>query len=290
MVKLADEDIYTREVLEWKGIHLFHFGGSACSQKTRVFLNIKGIEWESHLVDLSAQENYRAWYLGINPRGLVPTLVIDGEVHIESNDLLIELERRYPEPTLIPRGREAEIGALLKHEDDLHLDLRTLTFRFMRPYKGPFRSAEALDQYRAGGSGTVLGKADANKQREIEFWESAADGIPDDAAKRSTEAFIEALSKLDEDLADQPYLLGERLTVLDIAWFIYANRLSLVGYPLEVLHPRVNAWFRGLAERPDFASEVGLPPAAADALNDFQSELRATGRALSDVAALGCGA
>ncbi|MDA0239054.1 MAG: glutathione S-transferase N-terminal domain-containing protein, partial [Proteobacteria bacterium] len=115
MVKLADSDIQTREVLDWKGVHLFHFYGSSCSQKTRIFLNLKGIPWESHLIDMGNYENMGAWYLGINPRGLVPTLVIDGEVHIESNDIIALLDERFPAPKLIPAGRESEVDDLLRH-------------------------------------------------------------------------------------------------------------------------------------------------------------------------------
>jgi hypothetical protein len=80
MVQLVDSDIKTREVLGWKGVHVLHFMGSSCSQKLRIFLNLKGIKWESHLVDLFTNENFRPWFLGINPRGLVPVLVHDGAV------------------------------------------------------------------------------------------------------------------------------------------------------------------------------------------------------------------
>ena len=130
MVQLADADIATREVLEWKGLHLFHFMGSSCSQKTRIFLNLKGIAWESHILSLGGGENYSAYYLGINPRGLVPALVIDGQVHIESNDIMTLLDQRFPELRLIPEGREGDMDRLLHHEDDLHHDVRTITFRF----------------------------------------------------------------------------------------------------------------------------------------------------------------
>ena len=85
-------DIKTKEVLEWKGIHLFHFSGSSCSQKLRIFLNIKDLNWVSHPIDLIKNENFSPWYLGINPRGLVPTLVHDGEVHIESNEIMKYLD------------------------------------------------------------------------------------------------------------------------------------------------------------------------------------------------------
>ena len=88
MVQLVNGDIKTREVLDWKGVHVLHFMGSSCSQKLRIFLNVKGIEWESHPVDLFTNENFQPWFLGINPRGLVPVLVDDGAVHIESNDII----------------------------------------------------------------------------------------------------------------------------------------------------------------------------------------------------------
>ena len=41
-------DIKTREVLGWQGVHVLHFAGSSCSQKLRIFLNLKGIKWQSH--------------------------------------------------------------------------------------------------------------------------------------------------------------------------------------------------------------------------------------------------
>jgi glutathione S-transferase len=88
VVQLLDGDIRTREVLGWRGLHAIHTHLSSCSQKLRIFLNLKGIKWESHLVDLMAGENFRPWFLGINPRGLVPVLVHDGAVHIESNDII----------------------------------------------------------------------------------------------------------------------------------------------------------------------------------------------------------
>ena len=100
MVKLADEDIKTREVLDWKGLHVFHFIFSSCSQKLRIFLSLKGIDYESHEVDLMTNENLSDYFLGINPRGLLPVIVHDGDVHIESNDILTYLESVYPEPAV----------------------------------------------------------------------------------------------------------------------------------------------------------------------------------------------
>jgi Glutathione S-transferase, N-terminal domain len=149
MVQLLDSDIKTRKVLEWMGVHVLHFMGSSCSQKLRIFLNLRGIKWESHIVDLFTNENFQPWFLGINPRGLVPVLVHDGAVHIESNDIIQYLEKTFPTPKLIPAGHENEVAGLLKHEDDLDLDLRTLSFRFVLNPPSPPKPAAALDRYAA---------------------------------------------------------------------------------------------------------------------------------------------
>ena len=258
MVQLVDSDIKTREVLGWKGVHVLHFMGSSCSQKLRVFLNLKGIEWQSHPVDLPHYENMRPWFLGINPRGLVPVLVHDGAVHIESNDIIQYLEQKFPTQRLIPAGHENEVASLLHHEDDLHLDLRTLSFRFVFAPPGPPKPAAALESYIANGAGTVQGAVDREKQVQIEFWQRAAkEGFTDERARTSALRFRAEFDALEKRLAKQPYLMGDELSVLDIAWLIYAHRLSLGGYPFARLHPHVHAWAERLRAMPEFAKEIG---------------------------------
>jgi glutathione S-transferase len=259
MVQLVDSDIRTREVLGWQGVHVLHFTGSSCSQKLRIFLNFKKIPWQSHPIDLMANENMQPWFLGINPRGLVPVLIHDGAVHIESNDIIQYLEEKFPDPPLIPAGHKKEVAALLKHEDDLHLDLRTLSFRFVFAPLGPPKPAVALESYIANGTGTVQGAKDHEKQVQIEFWQRAArEGFTDARARASALKFRAEFDALDRILAKQPYLMDDELSVLDIAWLIYEHRLSLAGYPFERLHPHVHAWAEKLRAKPEFAKEIGL--------------------------------
>ena len=73
-------------------------------------------------------------------------------------------------------------------------------------------------------------------------------------------------------MAQHPYLIGDSLSVLDIAWLIYAHRLSLAGYPLQRLHPHVLAWKERLAARPEFAKEIEM-------LRHSKDELQAKRRA-----------
>jgi glutathione S-transferase len=249
-------------------VHVLHFIGSSCSQKLRVFLNLKKIQWQSHPIDLPSNENMQPWFLGINPRGLVPVLVHDGAVHIESNDIIQYLEQRCPTPRLIPAGHENEVAALLKHEDDLHLDLRTLSFRFVFAPLGPPKPAAALESYIANGAGTVQGAKDHEKQVQIEFWQRAArEGFTDAQARASALKFRDEFDALDKTLAKQAYLMGDDLSVLDIAWLIYEHRLSLAGYPFERLHPHVHSWAERLRALPEFAKEISQIRHSAEQLD-----------------------
>jgi glutathione S-transferase len=211
--------------------------------------------------------------------------VHDGAVHIESNDIIAYLEKTFPAPKLIPDGLENEVAGLLRHEDDLHLDLRTLSFRFVFAPPGPPKPAEALKIYAGNGSGTVRGVKDCDKEIQIEFWQRAAkEGFTDQAARASAQKFRVEFDALDQRLEKQPYLLGNLLSVLDIAWFIYANRLVLAGYPIARLHPRVGAWFDRLAKRPEFAKEVAMPPEAKERVEATRRAHVQAGKSLEMVA------
>jgi glutathione S-transferase len=104
----------------------------------------------------------------------------------------------------------------------------------------------------------VQGVKDLEKQIQIEFWKRAAqEGFTDAQARASAQRFRVEFEQLDRTLAKQPCLLGEALSVLDIAWLIYQNRLTLAGYPFARLHPHVKAWADRLGAMPEFAKEIG---------------------------------
>jgi len=258
MTKLIKEDIRTEEVFEWRGLNLIHFSGSSCSQKTRIFLNLKGIDWVSHHVDLSSGENHSDWFLGINPRGLVPILVDDGEVHIESNDIIQYLEEKFPEPKLIPEGYKTLTSELLKEEDDLHLDIRNISFRFLFGKLARKRpsSIKKFEDY----EGTIEGKGDSHKVKEVNFYNDfLKQGIPVDALKQSVTKFIKVYERFEQDLANQEFLLGEEVSVLDIAWFIYTHRLDLAGYDFKKRHRAVYNWYLNLLGKEAFKKEIEEP-------------------------------
>ncbi|WP_323794694.1 glutathione S-transferase family protein [Nisaea sp.] len=264
------------DIAGWRGVHLFHFGMSSCSQKVRLHLRLKGIPWTGHLVDLASHENYGPDFLAINPRGMVPVLVLDGAVYTGSNAIIALLEERFAEPCLIPPEQREEISALLAAEDALHHDLRHLSFRFVHGRTGSTKTPALMEAYRKGGG------LDAEKQSEIAFYERLArTGLDDATCLASALRFRAAFEGLEARLADHPFLLGDTLTVIDIAWFVYAYRLTLGGYPLEALHPRLHAWFEGRRAVPGWEDEVAPPPALAGKIAAIRAQQQAEGMTMA---------
>ena len=254
-MKLDRSDIKTEEILDWKGIHLFHFSGSACSQKLRIFFNIKNINWNSHIINLIKQEQFSKWFLGINPRGLVPTLVHDGDVHIESNEIMAYLDDVYKDNKLFPIDLIDEINKDLAFEDSLHHDLRRLTFRYIIPHalgkKSP-ATIDAKERYK----GTIQGMEDENKSKEILFWKSHyQNGITDDEIIESANKFKNIYEDFDKTLKNQKYLKGDEFTVVDLAWYVSTKRLAMAGIPIEK-YKNVQKWFSNLDNDENFKKEI----------------------------------
>jgi ganglioside-induced differentiation-associated protein 1 len=288
MVQLVEADIQTREVLDWRGIHLFHFPTSSCSQKTRIVLELKGVPWESQIVNLSEKKNNDAWFLGINPRGLIPVLVHDGAVHIESNDILMYLEERFPKPELVPGGCEREVARLLKKEDDLHHDIRNLTMRYIIPPELVGKTPEVLENYRNLGSGTVAGEVDARRQLEVDYWHrlNVNGGITDEAVRQSADRLRREFNELENILSERDFLYGDTLSLVDVAWFIYTHRMNLLSYPMETQHPRVHAWFERLKKQPAFAKEIVVPDDVQANLAERRARESSEGRSFHQIAAI----
>ncbi len=269
-MQLPDETVTTQEVKSWKGIHLLHFHGSACSQKVRILLAEKEIGWESHPVDLIRQAHATPWFLGINPRGVVPVLVHEGVVHVESNDIMAYLDALpSTTPSFFPQdaSERAIVQESLALEDSLHMDLRTITMGFLIPRALATKSPKTLEAYEKSGA------PDTKRDKEVAWWRAfAKDGVPPDHARASAHAFATAFATLEQWLETNAWLIGERVSVLEIAWFISIHRLVLAGYPID-RHPRLKTHYASLLKRPSFAREIkapGLPGALLHLYNGFQ--------------------
>ncbi len=256
-MKLNKSDISTKEILEWKGIHLLHFSGSACSQKLRIFFNIKKIKWYSHIINLIKQEQFSEWFLGINPRGLVPTLVHDGDVHIESNEIMRYLDEIFNDRRLFPLHIIDEISNDLEFEDSLHHDLRRLTFRYIIPHSLGKKAPDILSK-KEKSKGTIQGLPDECKNREITFWKNHYKyGITDEEVIESATKFKKVYQNFNKILANQNYLKGNDFTVVDLAWYVSTKRLITSGIPIYK-YKNVKKWFDKLNNDNNFSKEIKI--------------------------------
>ena len=78
-------------------LELYHHNISVCAQKVRLSFYEKGLRWEGRHVDLMTAEQVSPAYLALNPKGVVPTIVHDGNPVIESTIILEYLENAFPE-------------------------------------------------------------------------------------------------------------------------------------------------------------------------------------------------
>ena len=80
---------------------LYYSPGTASMVVHLALLEI-GAPHQLRLVDFDADAQHDPDYLRLNPRGVVPTLVLDGRAYFESAALLMLLAERHPEAQLAP--------------------------------------------------------------------------------------------------------------------------------------------------------------------------------------------
>ena len=103
------------------GLELYHGLPSTCSKKVRLVLYEKQLPFKSHLMDLRKFEQHAPEYLKLNANGVVPTLVHDGHVIIESSIIMEYLDDAFPQPPLRPRDPYGQyrMRLWLKYSDDV---------------------------------------------------------------------------------------------------------------------------------------------------------------------------
>jgi len=85
-----------------EGIHLYHFSRSYYSQAPRQLLHESDLKWTSHPINLALMDQYKASYVELNPFCVVPTLVKDGKVTTDCDNILDSFTKEFA-PHLIPQ-------------------------------------------------------------------------------------------------------------------------------------------------------------------------------------------
>lgn len=221
------------QVKSLKGLHLYHGAISNCSMRVRMTLIEKGLDWTSHHLDLLKKENISDDYFGINPNGLVPTLVHDGTVHIESNDIIDYLDETFPEPTLRASENEGEMLEWLRLAGSIHVPA-------IKPYVYATRIAQKVKKTAAEEK--KYGELQANEDLK-KFHSKHAGGaaFSDEDIASSKEVLAASFTKLENALAGQEWIMGDQYTLADISWIPVNFVLKGCGYPFEN-YPNIQRW------------------------------------------------
>lgn len=244
-------------------IGLYHFGFSTCSQKVRLVLAEKGLPFESHEVDLITGGQHDPEYVKLNPAHVVPTLVHDGRVLVESSLIIQYLDDAFPEPALRPDdawGRYAVDRWIKRVDEALHPAAPTVTFA-----TGP---RNALLQLPAEMREANLAKipdpvARATRRSVLEH------GVKAPEFAGALGVFLDTLDAMEAELAELPWLSGERFGLADATLLPYVLRLEHLGMdPLidASARPRLADWLARVKARPGFATavEAWAVPAAVE--------------------------
>lgn len=179
------------------------------------------------------KENISDDYFGINPNGLVPTLVHDGVVHIESNDIIDYLDETFPEPSLRPKDNQAEMLEWLTLAGSIHVSA-------IKPYVYATRIAKKVKK--TAVEEKKYGELQQNEDLKKFHSKHAGGGaFSEEDIARSKKILENCFTKLEQALEGREWIMGDQYTLADISWIPVHFVLFGCGYPFEK-YPNITRW------------------------------------------------
>jgi glutathione S-transferase len=233
-------------------IELYHHGSSVCAAKVRFALGEKGLTWQGHYLDILRGDQFAARYLRLNPKAVVPTLVHDGRVLVESTVINEYIDDVFPDPPLKPSAPEARAAMRVwtkAVDEDLHPACAEVTFSSCHRHiiqRLPPKDYQAFLDGTPAQSVTPRWHA---RKKEIVTQGFDAPGLA--ATYRLYDGY---LGKMEAVLESQPWLAGGSFSLADVAMAPYVNRLDMLGMAQmwTRARPHLTHWFERIKARPSF--------------------------------------
>ncbi len=230
-------------------LELYHNALSTCSQKVRLVLAEKSLDFESHPVDLVSGGQHDPEYVKLNPNHVVPTLIDGGHVLTESSLINEYLDDAYPDTPLRPAeaaSRHAMRLWIKRIDEKVHPAASVITFAI-------------------GARQALLNQPEAVREANLQ-------AIPDPARRATRRSVLDhgvkapefagALARFVELLdavqaSSGRWLSGDDFGLADAAVLPYVLRLDhLAMTPLIEARPRAASWLALVQARPSYASAV----------------------------------
>ncbi|MDB5875448.1 MAG: Glutathione S-transferase [Ramlibacter sp.] len=236
-------------------LELYHSPISTCSQKVRLILAEKKIEWKSHAVKLATGEHLTEAYRKLNPNGVVPTLVHDGDPIVDSSVINEYLDDVFPDHPVRPGEPKAlaRMRAWRQYIDEVATPaIRVPSFN---AFFVPIWQSMSDDEFFAYTEKLPLRKHFYRKMGRDGFGEADMDEALDKLGQ--------TLDRMEDALAEGPWLMGQRYTIADASITPTIVRMEDAGLAgMWTNHPGVAAWYLRIQDRPNFS--VAYMPGSRD--------------------------
>lgn len=179
-------------------------------------------------MDFAKADNQSDWYKAINPNGRMPSIV-----HVKDDGTYTTIFESGP-----------CLLYLVSEFDTEH----KLSYPFGTP---EYWTQLSWLSWQTAGYGPMMGQA-------THFNRYVPDESVPYGAWRYTAECRRLHSVLDKQLANHPFVTGNKLTIADIAIFLFANSAAWSGIDITET-PNVKAWVDKLLERPAFQKGLQVP-------------------------------
>lgn len=242
-----------------RSLILYHAWASTCSQKVRLAMAEKGLDYENRVVNLREFEHLQPEFLALNPEALVPVLIHGDFVVRESSVINDYLDEMFPSPALRPPDPEgrARVGMWSRFIDDVASPaIKKPSFVLnLRPYLTRHVGGDITELLRDMPSAAIR-----------ERWRQAAqEGFSQQELEHAHCDLRRTLDCMETALGAHAWLAGEGYSLADINMAPFVVRLeTFEEYPLARNWPRVFDWLQRMRGRPAwaqarFVEQTGAP-------------------------------
>src|SRR6516225_5714854 len=227
---------------------LYNAPQSTCSQRVRFVLNAKGLVFEERKLDLLAGDQLAPAYLALNPNGVVPTLVHDGEVVIDSSVIIEYLDEIAPaRERFTPQAavERARMRSLMRFFDEVPA----------AAVRVPTYNLAFLPRFAAMSEREFLAFAESKPLRKEFMLAMGRTGFPQKEMDAALQRLRRTYERMDAELEKSggPWLLGREVSLADIALMPAIVRMADLDQATAWQDlPRVQHWYDAVCRHPAF--------------------------------------
>ena len=226
---------------------LYHAAYSPCSLKVRLVLAEKGLSYTSRELSFARQEQVAPDYLKINPNGVVPTLVHDGQVIFDSSVIAEYLDELFAEPALVPSDpvRRAQMRTWLRFMEEVPTKAIRIP-SFERVFLPTLRLIKTRRAFTKDTDKRTIRQGFYGKMNGGHGF-SPAEMAEADAHLRMT------IDRIEEALQQGPWVMGAELTLVDLTLAPLIDRMLDLGcLRFFAQAEKTLEWMERLQARPSY--------------------------------------